>query len=252
MLLLSSILVCAAGLGSIVYRYDMYEREPWYMLVFTLSLGAGGFGLLSYGEDFVLDLLQGEEQTLAAQAAVAAFGEELLKLLIVLFVWYAIPHHFNDPFDGLIYGAMAGLGFAVAESVFYVNLMGSRLSWLSSMGQEAVRLLLHLLMGALTCVGVGLARFRVARWPFMLYGCIAVSTLIHFSWDYFCGLPSQEEAGAMQQRTISITLMLTALVLFGTSVVIAVKHSGDTHALNPLSDLWGWPFSRIAGRRKGG
>jgi RsiW-degrading membrane proteinase PrsW (M82 family) len=214
------------------------------MLLLALTMGAGAFWALSYGEDLILYQITGNVPSLVAIAAVAGILEELAKLLIVIIIWFRIPRHFNDPFDGLIYGAMAGLGFAIAESIFYTDLMRHELTAYAMLGQEIVRLILHLLTGALTCVGLGLARFRVRGWPMFLLGGVAASMLIHFSWDYFCGILSDDDAGATQQRAIAIVLMLTALGLFGVSVVIGVKQSGDTHGVNKLRDLWGWPFTR--------
>jgi RsiW-degrading membrane proteinase PrsW (M82 family) len=236
-------LVCAAGMALLVYRYDMYDREPWYMLLLAAALGAAGFWVLSYGEDMLLDRWFAGHRSLAAVAGVAGVCEELCKLLIVGAIWCLIPRHFNDPFDGLIYGAMAGLGFALAESMFYTDLMGAGLPPASLAGQEVVRLILHLLMGALTCVGLGLARFRVKHWPRLLVGSLAASILLHTAWDYFCGLPSLGEAALIQQRAIAVALMLAAMLLFGAAVVVAVRHSAESLRVRRLRDLWGWPFS---------
>jgi RsiW-degrading membrane proteinase PrsW (M82 family) len=241
-----AILACAGGFGLLVYRYDMYEREPWYMLLLVVALGAGAYWGLSYGEDVILERLAGGGTSLLAIAAVAGILEELAKLLVVLAVWLAIPRHFNDPFDGLVYGAMAGLGFALGESAFYMGLVGAELSWFPAAAQEAVRLFLHLLTGALTCVGVGLARFRVTGWPYLLGGFLSTSMLIHFGWDYFCGLSFPEESGVLQQRIMAVALMVATLVLFGLAACIAMKHSSDAHPIHPLKNLWGWPFSRFA------
>lgn len=248
-MLTTTLLACALGLGLLVYRYDMYEREPWYMLILAAALGMGACWTLSYGEDVVLGRLPDGRTSIFAQAAVASVLEELVKLLIVLAIWGTVSQHFNDPFDGLIYGAMAGLGFALAESLFYVDLIGTQLSLPSAVGQEAVRLVLHLLLGALTCAWLGLARFRISGWPYMLCFSVAASMLIHFCWDYFCGLPSTEEMGVLQQRSIAVALMLTSFVLFGLAVVTAKRHSGDTHAISRMKHLWGWPFSNFRGRR---
>ncbi len=244
-MLLAGVLICAVGFGLIVYRYDMYEREPWYMLLLAVAMGAGSFWILARGSDFIFLFWPEAATSIFALALMAGVFEELLKLMIVLTIWLAIAQHFNDPFDGLIYGAMAGLGFALAESIFYTDLMGYQASWLAVFGQEAVRLFLHMLMGALTCVGLGLARFRTPNWKLILSGGIAASMFLHFCWDFFCGLPSDHEVSFVQQRGIAIMLMFGLLGLFGASVLIAVKHSGDTHAINRLDDLWGWPFNKF-------
>ena len=49
----------------------------------------------------------------------APLNEEVLKLCGVIMVVLAAPLTINGPLDGLIYGAIAGLGFQVAENVTY-------------------------------------------------------------------------------------------------------------------------------------
>ena len=46
-------------------------------------------------------------------------GEELFKFLALMFV--AFPRkNFNEPFDGIVYSVMIGLGFASFENIMYV------------------------------------------------------------------------------------------------------------------------------------
>ncbi len=240
---------CAFALAALVYRYDLYEKEPWYMLVLASVLGMCGCWAVGNVEDFALLRLPAGGTT-AVQAGVAGVFEELLKLTVVLLIAWLVPQHFNDPFDGLIYGAFAGLGFAVAESFFYLGLQ-SHASWWMTTGQEMIRLLLHLLLGALTCCGLGLARFRVRRWPWMFAGWVAASMTVHFLWDYACGLPSESEMGAARQRGIAVVLMLTVTMLFGVMVIQSARRSGDIHAPHqPKKRLWGWPFSLLFRRRR--
>jgi RsiW-degrading membrane proteinase PrsW (M82 family) len=236
-------LACAICLGVLVYRYDLYEREPWFMLLLAAGLGVLGCWSIGYVEDYALERLPGGE-TILIQAAVAGILEELVKLTAVLLIAQLVRSQFNDPFDGLIYGAFAGLGFGVWESLFYIKLMPAAPLWMIS-GQEAVRLLLHLLLGALTCCGLGLARFRVPHWPWLLAGWCSAAMAIHFLWDFTCGLPSRYEEGAAHQRTIAILLMMTATVLFGITVVFGARHSRRVHASRLDRRLWGWPFSLL-------
>lgn len=49
----------------------------------------------------------------------APLNEEVLKLCGVILVVLAAPLTINGPLDGLIYGAIAGLGFQVAENITY-------------------------------------------------------------------------------------------------------------------------------------
>ena len=50
----------------------------------------------------------------------AAIPEEIFKFLVVWY--YAARHiHFDEPMDGIVYGATASLGFAALENVLYVS-----------------------------------------------------------------------------------------------------------------------------------
>ncbi len=40
MLLYVTLALCALLAGLLVYRYDMYDREPWYMMVTAIVVGA--------------------------------------------------------------------------------------------------------------------------------------------------------------------------------------------------------------------
>ena len=236
-------LLCGLGFALLVVRYDMYEREPWYLLTLALVLGGGAYLGLSYGEDFLLAAIPGGPTSTLAQSTIAGVAEEAGKLLVVLLIWYLFPQHFNDPFDGLMYGAMAGLGFAVGESVFYIQLAGKQAAWLDVWGQESIRLLLHLLLGGISCMGLGLARFRIRRWPLLLLSGVAAAMLLHFLWDYFCGLvpPSTD---SLRLRILAVALMLTALGLFGTAVLLAQHYSRLLHCEIEPQQIWGWPFTK--------
>ena len=155
MLVYSSVVLCAGFLAWMVYRYDMYEKEPWYMLLLAVGMGMGAALAVGFLEDAVIGFFNVSEHV-GGQAAIAAVVEESAKLLIVVLIAVCMRRHFNDPLDGLIYGAFAGLGFAVYESWFYLGL--SR-PVVQQSGAEAVRLVLHLLMGGMGGFGIGLARF---------------------------------------------------------------------------------------------
>lgn len=233
--------VCAVALVLLVYRYDLYEKEPWYMLLLAASAGGIGCWCIGYVEDFILLRLPANLGTSnLGMAGVASVSEELSKLIIVLLIAHLCRPHFNDPFDGVVYGAVVGVGFGVCESYMYIA-MQTRSLW-QQVGSEIVRLVLHLLFGALTCCGIGLARFAAPRWPLIFGGTLLASTGLHFVWDYFCGLPSTD-AGTLQQRGIAVVLMLAATGLFGFAVVHSIGHSEVIHSLGVKRKIWGWPFS---------
>ncbi len=250
MLVYSIVLVCAYGLALIVYRYDMYNKEPWGILVTVVVLGmASAFGI-GYAEDAAIETFQAHD-SVGGQAAIAAIFEETVKLLIVIGVALVFRKHFDDPIDGLIYGAFAGLGFALEESRFYLGLADPNASVSVQSGPEAVRLILHLLMGGLGGFGVGLARFpkRMPLWPIVLPLGFAIAVVIHFCWDFWCGIPRDDHSESFR-RFAAVGLILSATVLFGTAVMMGVRRSRAIIAPRSQKRLWGWPLSLLFGHRR--
>ena len=185
MLVYSITLVCACVLVLMVYRYDMYNKEPWGILGVAVVLGmAAAFGI-GFAEDAAIEAFRAHE-SVGGQAAIAAVFEESAKLLIVVGVAIVFSKHFDDPVDGLIYGAFAGLGFGLEESRFYLGLSEPTSAVFVQAGSEAIRLILHLLMGGLGSFGVGLVRFpkRMPPWPVVQPLGFATAVGVHFCWDF--------------------------------------------------------------------
>jgi len=244
-----AILLCASILALLVVRYDLYEKEPWWLLALTLFLGGLTGWWAGSIEDKVLFAYPNKADSIAFQAALASVVEELLKLAVVLTIAFVFRGEFNDPLDGLIYGAFAGLGAAVEESWYYLEL--SQDLGASVIGTELIRLLLHVFLGGLAGFGVGLARFRLPFWPLIFLAALSADLGLHFGWDYLCGIPAQRDDSALWQRLWAIGLMLTALSCFGAAVFYASRRSRQIHAPKSREKLWGWPFSLIFGSKKG-
>jgi hypothetical protein len=103
----------------------------------------------------------------AAQLSVVApLSEESFKALIVVAVYLLYRDEFDGVMDGILYGALVGLGFAVVENTFYF--LGSlRVGGWSAWGLTvALRVGLYALNHALftACTGIGFGVARSARW----------------------------------------------------------------------------------------
>jgi RsiW-degrading membrane proteinase PrsW (M82 family) len=247
MFVYATVFICAYVFAMLVYRYDMYDKEPWYMLLLVAVLGiAAAFGI-GFAEDSAIEFFN-QYESAGGQAAIAAVFEESSKLLIVVLVAIFFRQHFNDPIDGLVYGAYAGLGFAIHESMFYLGL--TTIDPQQS-GTEAVRLLLHLLLGGLAGFGLGLARFpkRMPWWPVVLPCGVVTAMGLHFLWDYWCGIP-RDGISEVFQRSAAVGLILVATALFGMSVSLGVRRSRAVFSPRDNRHLWGWPFSLLF-RRNG-
>lgn len=240
-MILAAVVACALVLALVVYRYDLYEKEPWYLLAAAAGVGYLSMAAVGHLEDRSHRFFGIDPDNLAGQALVAATHEEAAKLLIVVALAFAFRRHFNDPMDGLIYGAMVGLGMALEESVFYMSLtpdIGPTV-----IASEAVRLLLHLLMGGLSGFAVGLAAVRMRFWPAALAVWLAAAMGLHFLWDSWVGLPLLNDVEPpVDLRTAAIVLMGLALLSFGLTVMLASRWSCETFAPGRCRPLWGWPF----------
>ena len=175
-----------------------------------------------------------------AVAAVAATHEELARLLIVAALALLVRRQFNDPMDGLIYGSIVGLGMAIEESIFYLELWG--VEGPLPPATEPVRFCGHLIMGGITGYAVGLARMGLPRWGLVLAGCLAFSMALHFLWDWLAFAAQQVGFMAPWQTAAAIGLMLGGIAFYGRLVVCGCGHSQRVFSPGAKRTLLGWPF----------
>jgi protease PrsW len=118
------ILLYAVPVFFIIYRLDLFEREPRLMLAAALIWGGViATSLAGYANGAWLDIL-GKLAPLNVSndwgaAIVGPSVEETLKLMGVITLFLIAREEFDGPMDGFVYGAMVGLGFTVVEDVSY-------------------------------------------------------------------------------------------------------------------------------------
>jgi RsiW-degrading membrane proteinase PrsW (M82 family) len=218
-------LACAAGLAAFVYRYDLHEKEPWYMVILAVGMGFFVMWLAGMAEDVTLARLSIGRGQFAARAAVVAHIESIARVTMVLAVAWLFRSHFTDPLDGLMYGTLGGLGMAIEESLLYLSLAPATPH---TLGVEVVRLFAHSLMG-------GLVGFAVGQWvrpmsrphpkPILTAGCLAVAVLVHFSWDFIAYQASHRAL----LRLVPMLLMLALMLVWGGLVAYASEQARGKH-----------------------
>lgn len=155
----------------LIYYVDRYEREPLWLLSATFIWGAVPAIMLAlifnalFGLPFYLIFGEAGESVVAA--VVAPLVEESIKglmMLIVLFMWH---DEIDSLLDGIIYGAMIGMGFALVENVFYfvqVFEESGREAWQFNIFLRAVVFgLNHALFTSMTGLGTAIARLSSQR-----------------------------------------------------------------------------------------
>ena len=192
LILLVSVIVAAIPtifFVGIIYWIDRYEKEPLWLLITTFLWGA----IPSIIAAFIINTLFSIPFYLVGEGFGDAMGatfiaplvEESLKgaaLLIILFFWRS---EIDSLLDGIIYGAMIGLGFGMVEDVFYFVSQyqaGGVEGWVSTILLRTMFSLNHALFTGVTGLGIAAAKLNrnnVVRWlaPFLGW-CGAV--FLHF------------------------------------------------------------------------
>jgi len=101
----------------VIWRFDRYEREPWWLVLLTFLYGAIGAIVLGIMLSMGVMMAAGNEDFSFGASVVAPLCEEPSKALIVYLL--LLTRHFDNTTDGLIYGAASGLGFAMTENFLY-------------------------------------------------------------------------------------------------------------------------------------
>ncbi len=106
-----------------IYMRDMNEREPYGLLLLSMLYGGIAF-FISRGIGFLLhQFIFSGEQSLTYQIISAfLFTGLLAELFKFSFLRGVIFYykHFNQPFDGIVYAVMVGMGYSIAENCLYV------------------------------------------------------------------------------------------------------------------------------------
>ncbi len=177
----------APGIAIAIYIYfkDKHEPEPIGLLLVTFLYG--GISLfIAIGISIVINnFITIDEGDLGEQVIhaflIVALVEEFCKFAFVRGILYR-NKNFNEPFDGIVYAVMVGMGFATVENIFYVmNGGGSTIALIRMFTAVPAHATFAVLMGYF----LGKAKF-VQKKAFF-YGALALlaATAVHGIYDYF-------------------------------------------------------------------
>ena len=115
--------IYAVPIAILVYRLDLYEREPLALAAAAFAwgaLGATGLSIQAAGwNDAFAAWLGSDAAGTWGPAVITPTIEEILKAAGLVLLVFIARDEFDDMMDGFVYGALAGLGFAVVEDVVY-------------------------------------------------------------------------------------------------------------------------------------
>ncbi|MCM3666686.1 glutamic-type intramembrane protease PrsW [Mesobacillus subterraneus] len=170
----------APGLALLSYFYlkDQYDSEPLSLVFKTFIFGA----LLVFPLMFIQYVLAAEG--IFQGDYIKAFGtvglmEEFFKWFIL---YYTIFQHisFDEPYDGIIYGASVSLGFASAENIFYLVANGLQ----DAIGRALLPVSSHALFGVIMGYYIGKAKFSAGSIKKWIMLSLLVPVLLHGVYDF--------------------------------------------------------------------
>lgn len=206
------------------------NREPIRVVLLTLFLGALTpipiiivalalawiFGIPTSGPETI-------GQAIAVSFVLAALVEETFKFAVL---WgYSARHDaFDEPFDGIVYGTAASLGFAASENLMYV--LGQPTTG-ASIAVGALRAFtavpMHAMCGVVMGLCIGIARFTPsarALWLGLgLFGAIGLHGTYN-SFAFGSGVMSTQGQGGLAM--LSAGGMLATLLLAAGTCLLAI------------------------------
>jgi RsiW-degrading membrane proteinase PrsW (M82 family) len=152
----------------------------------------------------------------------AAIPEEIAKLGVLLYYSLRKPE-FDEPMDGLVYGAVASLGFAAFENVLYVASGGLGLAVLRAL--TAVPM--HAAFGAIMGAYVGRARFDPARKNQLIGTGLTLAILLHGLYDFpvlsLKNLGENKELAAASPDSVKTVLGIAMVAVLAVTVTSMLR-----------------------------
>lgn len=182
--LLALALAPAAAIIWYIYTKDEYEREPAGLLFVAFLLGIvsivpaliGG----AIGEHLGVGTSINIFMTAIYAFIVVALSEELAKFIFLRGYLFRKPD-FNEPFDGIVYAVMVGMGFAAFENIVYVAGGGLEVALLRMFTAVPA----HAAFGVIMGYYVGMAKFDERNRNKLLLKGLFWAVIAHGAYDFF-------------------------------------------------------------------
>ncbi len=206
----------------VIYRLDRYEREPIWLVGLMFLYGAIGAIVLGVVLSMTVIAASGVEDFGFEASVVAPLCEEPSKGLLVFLLLFS--RYFDNTTDGLIYGAAAGLGFAMTENFLYF-LRADDLEGVEAWKTLVVlRSLFSALMhcAATATFGAILGRFRyrggVRQWLLAPLLGLAAAMTLHCAFNSALVYSAQHDE--IEMEIIGFGLIpLAAIILFAITMI---------------------------------
>jgi RsiW-degrading membrane proteinase PrsW (M82 family) len=211
-------LAVAPGIAVCLFIYSLQKYGPGSMRYLVLSFVLGMIATLpALAVQLLSDDVRNEPSRHSILSyvwyafVVVAFSEEGSKYLVLRYYAYPKPT-FREPFDGILYAVMIGMGFATVENIEYVYQFGLE----TGVSRFFLAIPAHASFAVLMGYPLGRAKFERHRAVWLMWRGLLVAVLFHGSFDFFLFL---------QQNRQATKYFSTGVLSFGTfaSFYIAVR-----------------------------
>jgi protease PrsW len=216
-------LFAAPGIAICLYFFykDIFNKEPRLNLIVSFILGCASiFPALLFEESFGPGALDGSVGGVAILSyLIVAFSEEGSKFLGFRLYSYN-QKSFDEPFDGIVYAVMVGMGFATAENIKYLieSPPGSEL------GTGLLRMFTavpgHATFAIVMGYFAGKAKFDKKNSVTLLITGLVVAIFFHGTYDFFLFLTQYSYVGREEGNQF---LAGGALLSFIVSIILCRK-----------------------------
>jgi RsiW-degrading membrane proteinase PrsW (M82 family) len=204
-LLLLIAILPGLAIALFIYLKDIREPEPYGLLMLSVLFGVIAF-FISRGIGYLLHGFMYEAEGDMTRTVMSAFfitgllGEGFKFLFLRGFTFYY--KNFNQPFDGIVYAVMVGIGFATAQNVLYALNGDTQVDILPMMTSVPANAVYAVIMGFF------LGEAKLFRNRTFLFSALALllASFVHGFYDYFFFLTYIR--GLWLQATISVVIVI--------------------------------------------
>jgi RsiW-degrading membrane proteinase PrsW (M82 family) len=219
--LLALAIAPGAAITIYVYSRDKYDREPLKPLLISFLLGMVATAPAIFIQTLLKPVLflQFPDLTIwyyfFLSFIIVACSEEGSKYVMLRFYAYR-NKAFNEPFDGIIYSVMIGMGFATLENIGYVLNYGFKTGIIRMFLSVPSHGAFAVIMG----YHVGLAKFDAPNAARHIAKGLLLAIFFHGAFDFFLMLQNSSQV----KKYVSNGLLIGgALVPWGFAIRMAIK-----------------------------
>ncbi len=218
MLLFALSIAPGIAISMYIFLKDKFNKEPKLNLIVCFLLGCLSILPALFIQIFTtkpVEKLMGEGIVFTAffSYVIVAMSEEGSKYIMLRY--YAFPKKsFDEPFDGIVYSVMTGMGFATVENIRYVMQHGMGTAFLRMFLSVPAHATFAILMGYF----VGKAKFLPGRRSLYLFLGFFWAVFFHGTFDFFLFL---QQTAEIKKFTGDGVLFLGAVASF----IVGIRYS---------------------------